>query len=73
MLITRTSFLSGKTNTREIPVTEAQLIAWQDGVMIQDAMPNLSADDREFIKTGITVEEWDATFLVDDVTIKKAD
>jgi len=73
MLITRTSFLSGKTNTREIPVTEAQLKAWQDGVMIQDAMPNLSADDREFIKTGITVEEWDATFLVDDVTIKKAD
>ena len=73
MLITRKSPFSGKTNTRDIPITEAQLMAWQDGILIQDAMPNLSADDREFIKTGITVEEWDATFLVDDVTIKRAD
>ena len=73
MLITRKSPFSGNTNTREIPVTESQLKAWQDGELIQDAMHNLSADDREFIKTGITVEEWDATFLVDDVTIKKAD
>jgi len=26
---------------------------------IQMAMPHLDADDREFIKTGITPEEWD--------------
>lgn len=73
MLITRKSFISGRTHTKDIPVTALQLLAWQNGALIQDAMPNLSADDREFIKTGITVEEWDATFLVDDVTIKKAD
>jgi hypothetical protein len=62
MKITRKSILSGKTRTREILVTDHQLAAWQKGVLIQDAMPNLSADDREFIMTGITPEEWSGTF-----------
>ena len=29
---------------------------------IQDAMPNLTPDEREFIKTGITPKEWDEMF-----------
>jgi len=60
MLITRRSPLSGKVNTRDIPVTEPQFADWKAGVLIQDAMPNISSDDREFIKTGITAEEWNA-------------
>jgi len=63
MLITRTSPFSGNTNSMEIEVTIEQLRSWrQDGILIQDAMPNLSADEREFIKTGITPEEWDSAF-----------
>lgn len=62
MKITRTSPFTGKVHTREIDVTEAQLKAWEDGQLIQDAMPHLSADDREFIKTGITTEEWNNVF-----------
>ena len=62
MLITRRSPLSGKVNTQDIPVTETQLADWRAGVLIQDAMPNIAADDREFIKTGITAEEWNAVF-----------
>lgn len=54
--------LSGDRNAREIPVTQEQLDAWNSGVLIQNAMPNLSADDREFIKTGITPEEWEDLF-----------
>lgn len=60
MLITKTSAISGKTRTIDIPVTESQLLDWKSGVNIQDAMPNLSADHREFMMTGITSEEWDA-------------
>jgi len=45
-----------------IQVTEAQIAAWQGGELIQNAMPNASADEREFIKTGITPEEWENTF-----------
>lgn len=62
MLIQRVSMLSGARNAREIPVTQEQLDAWNSGVLIQNAMPNLSADDREFIKTGITPEEWEDLF-----------
>ena len=59
MLITRRSPFTGKVNTREINCTISQLIAWEKlRVNIQDAMPNLSADDREFILTGITPDEW---------------
>ena len=62
MMITRTSPVSGITRTLDINVTESQLAAWQAGTLIQKAMPHLSADDREFIKTGITSEEWDKLF-----------
>ena len=62
MLITRTSSLSGNTNSMEIEVTQEQLSSWENGTLIQNAMPNLSADEREFIKTGITPEEWDSAF-----------
>ena len=62
MLITRTSSLSGNTNSMEIEVTQEQLSSWENGTLIQNAMPNLSADEREFIMTGITSEEWDSAF-----------
>jgi hypothetical protein len=62
MKITRKSPLTGITRTKEIDVTIAQILAWEEGELIQDAMPHLSADDREFVKTGITGEEWDQLF-----------
>jgi hypothetical protein len=62
MKIVRISVLTGKETTREIDVTDAMILAWMQGGLIQDVMPNLSADDREFIMTGITPEEWEAAF-----------
>jgi len=62
MLITRTSPFTRKVNTMDINVTEAQIAAWQNGKLIQHAMPNLTADEREFIMTGITPEDWANTF-----------
>jgi len=59
MEITRKSMMSGIVRTRDLPITAEQLIAWERGVLAQDAFPNLSAGDREFIMTGITDEEWD--------------
>ena len=58
MKITRTSIISGKEHTREIDVTPEQIKLWKDGMLIQVAMPHLSADDREFMINGITPEEW---------------
>ena len=62
MQITRTSPISGQVNTLEIDVTPEQLAAWQAGTLIQRAMPHLTADEREFIMTGITASEWDELF-----------
>tara|TARA_Y100001970_G_C14250821_1_gene871730 strand:- start:3228 stop:3428 length:201 start_codon:yes stop_codon:yes gene_type:complete len=62
MLITKTSILSGKTRTKEINVNQSQIDKWVAGMLIQNAMPEISVDDREFIMTGITPEEWDSTF-----------
>ena len=59
MLITRKSEFTGKIHHKELNVTNAQIDAWKRGQVIQDAMPQLDADEREFIMTGITTEEWD--------------
>lgn len=50
-----------------LPITDEQLERWKQGnIMIQDAFPNLSPSQREFILTGITDDEWDATFGGDE-------
>ena len=62
MKVIRTSPFSGNTNVMEIDVTQEQLSSWENGTLIQNAMPHLTPDEREFIKTGITPEEWDSAF-----------
>ena len=62
MQITKISMFTGKSHTIDIPVTLEQLSAWEGGVLIQNAMPNLTPDQREFVKTGVTPEEWAETF-----------
>lgn len=72
MQIVRTSRLTGNTSAMNIDITQAQLNAWVGGEkgmygsLIQDVMPNISADEREFIMTGITPDEWDAEFGEDE-------
>jgi len=62
MLITRKSLISGNINTMSLPITEEQYTAWEQGTLVQDAMPHLSPDEREFVMSGITPEEWAETF-----------
>lgn len=66
MKITRTSTYSGIQRTIDIDVAQEQIDAWENGALIQDVMPHLSADDREFLKTGITPEEWDEMWPDED-------
>ena len=60
MLIEKVSMLTNKVHIREIDVTREQVENWQGGMLIQEAMPNLSIDDREFMMTGATADEWAA-------------
>ena len=61
MIITRRCPFTGVQNKKEIDVTEEQIRIWHEGTVIQKAMPNLTASEREFIMTGITDEVWDTT------------
>ena len=62
MIITKKSPLTGKLNTREIDICQSQIDAWVGGMLIQDAMPDVSPEDRDFIKLGYTSEDWDKIF-----------
>ena len=59
MEIKRKSLLTGVERVREMNITQDQLNAWAAGALIQKVFPHLSDDDREFIQTGITGEEWE--------------
>jgi hypothetical protein len=65
MDITKQSQATNVWHTRDIPVDYAAYSAWMrgdDGRYVQEAFPHLSADDREFLLTGITPEEWDELY-----------
>jgi hypothetical protein len=63
MMIKRKSPFSGKINAMDIDITEEQLQEYQKGSKpIQNVFPHLTSDEREFIMTGITPDEWNETF-----------
>ena len=66
MLIERRSLVSGVLRTLDLPITEDQIEMWENGAKVQDAFPNLTHTQREFILTGITDDEWDETFPPED-------
>jgi hypothetical protein len=63
--ITRESYLSGVSRTLDIPQYdqiefERRLHAWREGkVSLQEALPDVSFDALEFIRTGVSKEEWE--------------
>jgi hypothetical protein len=65
MVITRQSSFTGKVHSMDLNVTEAQLGRWEAGELIQNVFPDLSPDDREFLMTGVSKEEW-AEFVGDE-------
>jgi hypothetical protein len=70
-LVTARSGLTGEDHTRTIPISKQALMRGLaekvgNGLPIQAVFPGLTADDREFLMTGITPGEWDAAFGDDD-------
>jgi hypothetical protein len=65
-LVRKASQLTGKLTEMLIGINFNDFVkafdAWDTGELIQNAFPTLSADEREFIKTGISPEEWEAMF-----------
>ena len=65
--VTRFSPISRVENTRIINLNPIVLESYEAGHgLIQDCFPYLSPEDREFIMSGITPEEWKSMFPDDD-------
>jgi len=58
------SALTGHVHVMEIQITPAQWKEWNsfNRRMVQDIFPHLTAEEREFLLTGITPDEWAAAF-----------
>jgi len=69
-IITKQNPFGGEPRTIEVNLSpeayEQAAAAWKGGLLIQQAFPTLSADDREFILTGHTPEDWEDMFGEDD-------
>ena len=70
LLVERKCPFTGALNTMQLPMTAAEynraLNLWEDGALIQVAFPTLIAEQREFVKTGITPEMWTKIFGEDN-------
>jgi hypothetical protein len=63
MLVTRKSMLTGFSRTLEVPgLTNEMVQNWEEGMLVQEAMPDISPELREFVMTGIAPDEWDSHF-----------
>jgi len=61
------SALTGTVSQMVLETSESQLYAWAvQRVNIQEAMPQLNPDEREFLMTGIRSDEWDASSEEDE-------
>lgn len=62
----RRSPLTGEMNSMVMAYSDVDYAQWEDGTPIQIAMPYLDEDEREFLKTGFTNEDWIAIFGEDE-------
>ena len=63
----KTSIFTGKVSEMELDITQEQMDRWQSGrELIQNVFPNLSPEQREFLMSGATPEEWDELFPEED-------
>jgi hypothetical protein len=60
--ITRVSGFTQIKHTIEMSIDWEDYAAWENGMLIQNAFPYLTPDEREFLMTGITAEEWNKVF-----------
>ncbi len=62
VLVVRKSLFTGEVHSMILPITLSQLERWDRGhEKIQDVFPGLTEYEREFIKSGVSQDEWDKT------------
>jgi hypothetical protein len=65
--VSRRSPITGTISTMLLDITVSQLTLWEGGEgYIQNVMPNLNTNEREFLISGCTEEDWINLFGEDD-------
>lgn len=54
------------TRSRTVVIPMIAWMAMEGGELIQNALPNLSSDDREFLISGMSPEGWEKLFGGED-------
>jgi len=57
MLVGRKSIITGVKSEMDLDVSEKQITLWMEGELIQNVMPHLNPSEREFLMTGMSLEE----------------
>lgn len=57
--VTRISPYDNQTNRIVLPINEEQYTKWCNGMLIQNAFPHLTVEEREFILTGLVDEQFE--------------
>ena len=63
-IVTRPCPFCGRSH--EVEVNDMDYLDWQDGELVQDAFPYLSAGERELLVSGICPTCWDKMFKTND-------
>lgn len=71
--VMRLSPFSKRVHTMTIVLDIDDYMAWEKGKLIQHALPYLTPDEREFIMTGITPDEWNNAFNREDTREEQDD
>lgn len=61
-IVHATSILDGSSGSMEIGIDLSGWEAWQKGTLIQNALPLLNTDEREFLMSGILPDDFDSEF-----------
>jgi len=65
MLVYRKNILTDEVNSMDLPVTQKQLDIYENtNTLVQDVFPDLTADQREFLISGMTPSDF--TLLCED-------
>ena len=67
MLVKKQDPFTGKFNTLDLDITQEQIDRWKHGEFIQDVMPHLKPQEREFLMTGIIDSSWQKYVLNEDL------
>jgi hypothetical protein len=62
MLVYRENIITKRVNVMDLPINQEQIDAWISGALIQNVMPDLDEDQREFLISGMMPGEFEALF-----------